>query len=76
MKFKKLVLTFLFSLCISSVCPITALASDSEAAVTEENPNARLDYIDWQYTTINGVLYRRIFNYSTNKPLSDWEIVP
>ena len=32
--------------------------------------------IDWQYTVIDGVLYRRLFNYSTKTPLSDWEIVP
>ncbi len=32
--------------------------------------------IKWQYTVINNVLYRRLYNYSTKTPITDWEVVP
>ena len=35
----------------------------------------RVDLIDWEYKTINGILYRRLYNFTTNNPLSNWERV-
>ena len=37
--------------------------------------NMRVDLIDWEYKTINGFLYRRLYNFTTNNPLSNWERV-
>lgn len=54
-------------------------------ANTSTNPNSsknltlsaepRIDQIDWQYKKINGSLYRRLYNYTTGTPLSEWELV-
>lgn len=41
----------------------------------ESSIEIRADKIDWQYKTVNGILYRRLYNYTTKKPVSDWEIV-
>ena len=37
--------------------------------------NMRVDLIAWEYKTINGILYRRLYNFTTNNPLSNWERV-
>lgn len=29
-------------------------------------------YINWRYQYINGVLYKRLYNYSTNKWVGNW----
>lgn len=34
---------------------------------------SRADDIRYQYKTVNGVNYRRLYNFTTRKPLSDWE---
>lgn len=36
----------------------------------------RSDKIGWQYQTVNGVIYRRLYNFTTGKPLSGWEVAP
>lgn len=45
------------------------------ATVEGEEITPKADDIDWQYSVRNGVLYKRLYNYTTNKPLSDWQIV-
>lgn len=37
---------------------------------------ARLPIISWEYKSVNGVLYRRLFNFTTNEPVTDWEVCP
>lgn len=32
----------------------------------------RADDIAYQYKVINGVLYKRLYNFTTQKPLSGW----
>lgn len=32
----------------------------------------RANDIDYQYKVIDGVLYKRLYNFTTHKPLSDW----
>lgn len=34
----------------------------------ESSIEIRADKIDWQYKTVNGILYRRLYNYTTKKP--------
>ncbi|WP_251495429.1 hypothetical protein [Otoolea muris] len=36
----------------------------------------RKDDIRYQYKVVDNVLYRRLYNYSRNEPVTDWEILP
>ena len=31
------------------------------------------DIIGYQYKKVNNIIYRRLYNFSANKPLGDWE---
>lgn len=78
MKFKKHIITILlFSQLIlmhiplatsAAVIPLVTDSSDTLAPYVDE--------IDWQYKVIDGVFCRRLYNYTTLTPLSDWEPVP
>ena len=37
---------------------------------------ANADVIGWRYKTINGKLYRRKYNYTQEKWIGSWELVP
>lgn len=56
--------------------PLSVSAMSPSPYVLEMSDVERKPDIDWQYTVFDGVLYRRLYNYSTKTPLSDWEIVP
>lgn len=32
----------------------------------------RKNEIDYQYRSINGILYKRLYDFTAHKPLSDW----
>ena len=77
MKFKKqLILILLFCQLIFMCTPLA-----TSAAIIPSITNSLdtivpyVDEIDWQYKVINGVLHRRLYNYTTLTPLSDWEPV-
>ena len=56
--------------------PVFATSVESSANLTSLNSiDSRKDSIGYQYKIINGVLYRRLYNFSSNKPLSNWEKV-
>lgn len=55
--------------CADTVTTPAPVASDS----TEITP--RKDDIGWRYTTINGKLFRRQFNYTKGLWIGDWELV-
>lgn len=43
---------------------------------TEEyGKSARAEIVGWRYKTVNGVLYRRLFNYTHNEWVGNWEKV-
>lgn len=42
---------------------------------TSSSPVVRADDIRWQYRSINGVPYRRLYNYTKKVPLTGWEKV-
>lgn len=46
---------------------------------TEKNEksakSARAEIVGWRYKTVNGVLYRRLFNYTHNEWVGNWEKV-
>ncbi len=37
--------------------------------------NTRAEIIGWRYKTVNGVLYRRLFNYTHSEWIGNWEKV-
>ncbi len=47
------------------------LQAKAEAAATA----LRAPVIGWRYQTIDGVLYRRLFNYTTQEWIGEWEPV-
>lgn len=75
----------LFFLLLSSTlwatafCPVMAKTpytqSSSQNNITLSEITPRADDIGWQYKTINGKLYRRLYNYTKNVWISDWELV-
>lgn len=61
----------------TAVCPVSAMCSPLSEQTAAENADGssiqpRADIIDYQYKVVNNVLYRRLYNYTLNKPLSDW----
>ena len=68
------------TLTLVSLNSISALASVpvNNAYTKTEMPNieARKDDIRYQFKVINNVLYRRLYNFSTNEPVTDWEVAP
>ena len=60
--------------CMSTV----ALASSGSVRVEKETLNieSRVDKIGYQYKVIDNVLYRRLYNFTANKPVGDWEVAP
>ena len=50
----------------------TAFAQEKEVAV--EKSSSRADVIKYVYKVENGKLYRRLYNYSKDTWLGDWEL--
>lgn len=55
---------------ISPACTVVA-----EAATEESMVSPCADDIQWRYKEENGKLYRRLYNYSTDSWVGDWEYV-
>lgn len=54
--------------CISGfIQPTPILANEAETS-----PETRADIIDWRYKSINGKLYKRLYNYSKAEWIGDW----
>lgn len=52
----------------ASMIEISHRSSDSsESAISPYNTDIR-----WKYKVMNGVLYKRQYNYTTNKWIGDW----
>lgn len=53
----------------------TAFAQEKEVAVEKSSSIARADVIKYVYKVENGkLLYRRLYNYSKDTWLGDWEL--
>lgn len=77
MKNKKILV---FALLLSQILIVESpQKSYGLSTMSEQNiksvSNMRVDHIDWEYKTINGILCRRLYNFTTNNPLSNWERV-
>lgn len=61
-----IVLTFSFS--------GTSFAQEKAVVAEKSNSIARADVIKYVYKVENGKLYRRLYNYSKDTWLGDWEL--
>lgn len=56
--------------------PVHASEVPAGIAASEEGIAPQSDMIEWRYKFIDGVLYRRLFNYSEQCWVGEWEICP
>lgn len=68
-----LALTLLLVALGGVVIPGIAFMQPAEAIAEEGGISARADIIEWRYKTINGRLHARLFNYSRNTWIGEWE---
>lgn len=64
----------LFALIGCMLFPANIFAADTGTEILSGSVE-RADNISWQYKTIDGKLYKRLYNYTTGKALSDWQLV-
>lgn len=66
-------------ICIIFMQPVTALASDlTSPHIYSMSSSVRplSDIIKWRYKSVNGKLYKRLYNYSKGQWVGDWILVP
>lgn len=69
-----LALTLLLVAVGGAVLPNVALVQFATAIAEEgEGIASRADIIDWRYTTIDGRIHRRLWNYSRGFWIGEWE---
>lgn len=69
---KKCILRNMLLISICSLClsPMTATASNLS---NQPNMNSeRISKVEWRYKVINGVLYKRLYDYTFNRWIGDW----
>lgn len=73
---KRKLIIIITTLCITLSIPSFALASvpipdnicvDSKTTITPYSDN-----IQWRYKSINGVLYKRLYNYTRKQWIGEW----
>lgn len=70
---------FALSFMVASTCSVTSQACELvvlEENTSSENNVARSPIIEYRYKVIDGVLYRRLYNYSDEYWIGEWEVVP
>lgn len=68
-----LMLAFTFTtMCSESVFAFSQYPYLDNTNKIEDICEPRADDIDYQYKVFNGVLYKRLYNFTTQKPLSGW----
>ena len=75
---RKLFFYIIIAMVSFNLMSIVALASTDISYVQAENSDieVRVDDIGYQYKVIDNVLYRRLYNFTANKPVGDWEVAP
>lgn len=69
---------FSLSFMLASTCSMTSQACELEKVKQEEptgNGMARSPIIEYRYKVIDGKLYRRLYNYSDEYWIGEWELV-
>lgn len=70
---------FMFSLMVAGTCEATSQACEIENIkenVMEKDNVTRSPIIEYRYKIIDGKLYRRLYNYSDEYWIGEWELVP
>lgn len=70
-KVKKIAITLSLSLLIGTMIPVTSFAKLSDTVAETIVP--KKDDIRWVYKRVGNTLYRRLFNFTTNVWIGDWE---
>ena len=63
-------------ICSSDISSQASEVSIAEEIATSENAITRSAIIEWRYKVVGGVLYRRLYNYTEQCWVGDWEVVP
>lgn len=75
---KKLIIYCFMTLILSNTLSVVTFASTDTVhteTVHSLNHEMRKDDIRYQYKVINNILYQRLYNFTTRKPVTDWEVV-
>lgn len=73
-KITTLLLTCTMLVIASPINTISVQASDTNT-YTEAVQSSRSATIGWRYKRVNDVLYKRLYDYSSNSWIGDWIIV-
>lgn len=76
-KILELLTSVLFLLTIVlTIMPQNVMASSINLnnEINDEYTVTRSDIIDWRYKTENGKLYKRLYNYSKEQWIGEWEL--
>lgn len=74
-KHLKKIFTLTAIACLSMAAFFSPVATLSAYASTPEVITPRKDDIKWRFKEENGKLYRRLFNYTTDSWIGEWEYV-
>lgn len=75
-KTKRILLTLIMALSITTSLPVCALASESASIVAETQVEPRADIYEWLYKIEDGKLYRRLYNATKQEWAGEWELCP
>ena len=77
MNTKRNYISLTFCSLIASLFLCINIHSTTASVIVSSIPRSSLiapqsDIIQWKYKTINGILYKRQYNYTTNKWIGNW----
>ncbi len=76
-KLAYLTITLQIAFFLIPISPVEAASSCPNCSqLMLSEGTARFPLISWEYKNVNGVLYRRLFNFTTNEPVTDREVCP
>ena len=74
---KRILICLTSSMFILSICPAINNSSYDFSINTASSIDSTVlpkkDIIGYQYKKVNNIIYRRLYNFSANKPVGDWE---
>lgn len=79
MKFNKILLlttAILFSISIVPTLNVSAKENTSTISYQSSVCVPFSENIDWRYKSVNGKIYKRLYNYSMSQWVGDWILCP
>lgn len=70
-----LTLTGVVCLAVAVLCTPVGLLPVQAAVPDTETMEPNADVLEWRFKVVDGKLYRRLFNYTTDSWVGDWEYV-